>query len=357
MRAAAAARLLLAAALAAVAAAGPASAAARPPAAPVRHAAPGPADAAPAEEWDYVADDGVRHYVTEFGRGDTVVVLHGGWGGEHSGLVDAVRPLAGRFHFVLYDQRGSLRSPAPDGTISLPRLVRDLEGLRRQLGQERLTLFAHSMGTVLAYAYLAEHPGRVRGLVLAAPLLPVDDAFRELGVPAGDTARLGRLRRDLEAAQAARRRATLAAAGLDRPDTAGLTDRERAARWRIGLASRMLARPERWRALTGGQTFYNPRVGDAIDRNSTRAEHERLRARLLPALAAFPGPVTLLLGDADFIDPQGALWRHAAARLPRARLVVLPGAGHSAWIDEPARFRAAAGEALTRATARRQSAW
>src|SRR5688500_11577361 len=28
------------------------------------------------EEWDYVADDGVRHCVTEFGRGDTVVVLH-----------------------------------------------------------------------------------------------------------------------------------------------------------------------------------------------------------------------------------------------------------------------------------------
>src|SRR5215204_6021238 len=144
------------------------------------------AQAAPApvslrgEEWDYVADDGVRHYVIEFGRGDTVVVLHGGWGGEHSGLIDAVRPLSDRFHFVLYDQRGSLRSAAPESTIAVDRLVRDLDGLRRQLRQERIALLAHSMGSALGYAYLAGHPDRVRGLVLFAPVRPTDDAMRFL---------------------------------------------------------------------------------------------------------------------------------------------------------------------------------
>jgi pimeloyl-ACP methyl ester carboxylesterase len=304
------------------------------------------------EEWDYVADDGVRQYVTEFGHGDTVVVLHGGWGGEHSGLLDAVRPLADRFHFVLYDQRGSLRSPAPDSTISLPRLVRDLEGLRRQLGQERLTLFGHSMGTVLGYAYLAQYPDRVQGLLLAAALLPTNDQFRVLGVPASDTARLGRLRRELSAAQEARRTATLAAEGLDHADSARLTDRERAARWRIRLASVMLARAERWRELRGGPSFYSPGVGQAIDRNSTPAERDSLWARFLPALTRFRGPVTVVVGDADFVDPQAALWRYAAARLPRTRLVVLPGAGHLPWIDDPVRFGALVSEALTRATTR-----
>jgi pimeloyl-ACP methyl ester carboxylesterase len=120
--------------------------------------------------------------VIEFGRGDTVVVLHGGWGGEHSGLIDAVRPLSDRFHFVLYDQRGSLRSAAPESTITVDRLVRDLDGLRRQLRQERITLLAHSMGSALSYAYLAKHPDRVRGLVLFAPVRPTDDAMRFLGV-------------------------------------------------------------------------------------------------------------------------------------------------------------------------------
>jgi proline iminopeptidase len=171
-------------------------------------------------------------------------------------------------------------------------------------------------------------------------------------VPPDDTARLAGLRRELGEAQAGRRRATLGAAGLDRPDSAPFTDRERAARWRIGLASRMLARPERWRELRGGPSFYNPRVGQAVERNSTPAERDSLWRRFLPALARFPGPATVVVGDVDFIDPQGALWRYAAARLPRARLVVLPGAGHSAWVDEPARFAAAVAEGLARATAR-----
>jgi pimeloyl-ACP methyl ester carboxylesterase len=65
-----------------------------------------------------------------------------------------------------------------------------------------------------------------------------------------------------------------------------------------------------------------------------------------------PGPATLVPGDADFIDPGAALWRPTAARLPRARLEVLPGAGHSAWVDQPARFATVVGEALARATAR-----
>lgn len=298
-------------------------------------------------EWDYVADDGVRHYVTEFGRGDTVVVLHGGWGGDVSGLIEAVRPMADRFHFVLYDQRGSLRSPAAESTLSVGRFVRDLDGLRRQLGQERLILLAHSMGAVLSYAYLAEHPDRVRRLVLVAPVLPTYD-FARLRIPPSDTGRLSQLRRELNDAQGARRRATLAAAGLDRADSASFSDRERTARWRIGLASRMLARPERWRDLRGGPSFYNPRVDEAIDRNTKAAERDSLWSRFFPSLARFEGPITVIVGDADFIDPQGALWRYAAAQLPTARLDVLPGAGHSAWIDEPSRFQALAANGLRR---------
>lgn len=51
-------------------------------------------------------------YVLEFGSGtDTIVMLHGGWGGEHSGLINAVMDLRDQYHFIFYDQRGSLRSP------------------------------------------------------------------------------------------------------------------------------------------------------------------------------------------------------------------------------------------------------
>lgn len=60
-----------------------------------------------AEDWYLETSDGTDLYVVEFGAaaapGDTVVVLHGGWGAEHSYLRSAVEPLANQYHFVLYD--------------------------------------------------------------------------------------------------------------------------------------------------------------------------------------------------------------------------------------------------------------
>jgi len=142
-----------------------------------------------AEQWYDWTPDHVRLFVYEFGHarapGDTVIVLHGGWGAEHSYLLDAVAPLAGRYRFVLYDQRGSLRSPAPDSVIKLDAMVADLEQLRRDIGVQRLTILAHSMGSVLAYAYLAAHPERVRGLVLMDAVLPAPEPDPQAPFAAG----------------------------------------------------------------------------------------------------------------------------------------------------------------------------
>ena len=305
--------------------------------------APTPLGAATQEEWYYVADDGLRHYVTEFGQGDTIIVLHGGPGAEHSYLLDAVMPLADRFHFVLYDQRGSLRSPAPDSTITLDRLVRDLDGLRRQLRLHRATLLAHSMGTVLSYAYLAQHSEHVRGLVLTGPVLPTTHPYQDLNVPPSDTARLRGMLDEYRTTQDARRTATIAAEHLNRT---GLSDREKTNVWRIAFAAANLCHVERWRDLKGGQVFYNSRVPAAIDRNTTQARRDSLWNGFLPALQRFTGPVSIIAGDCDFLDPQAAWWRYAAPHLPRAHLIVLHDAGHNAWIDQPERFRSAVSRAL-----------
>lgn len=57
-------------------------------------------------------------FVQEYGTGpDTVVVLHGGWGAEHSYLLDAFSGVGNDRHLVFYDQRGSLRSPCPDSLV------------------------------------------------------------------------------------------------------------------------------------------------------------------------------------------------------------------------------------------------
>jgi len=289
-----------------------------------------------AEDWYLQTSDGVDLYVVEFGAaaapGDTVVVLHGGWGAEHSYLRSAVEPLASQYHFVLYDQRGSLRSPAPDSTISLQRFVSDLEELRRELGQERLTIFAHSMGSRLAYAYLGAHPEHVRRLALAGPLVPT-------GAEIGGKPKRRAARKQFVQWAERREKAEVAEEGLDR---ASLSDREKTARWRIRFAAGNIYHVERWRQMNGGRAFYNGDIAELINQNTP----DRLRANQFDTLRASEVPVRVMIGDHDLADFGLASWPAVADTLKNVEMTALENAGHNAWIDRPGAFSDALRRAL-----------
>jgi pimeloyl-ACP methyl ester carboxylesterase len=289
-------------------------------------------------EWYLRTSDGCRIFVQEYGSGrDTVVVLHGGWGAEHSYVVGAFSGLDRQFHFVFYDQRGSLRSPCADSLVSVAKHVDDLDALRAALRLERVTLAAHSMGTILAMEYLTRFPARPRGIVLLGALPP------RTPVTAADSADVNRQSDSVKAffgrsAVAAQ----LHANGFDR-DSSTLTAKERTSAWRIRFAAVNTFHVERWRSVKGGQVFYNPAAAEAAARTMPSAYD------FVPALLRHPCPVTIINGDHDYVD-MGAL-QHAAwtAGAARARLVVLPNAGHMAWVDEPVRFRESLRAALTSA--------
>ena len=317
-----------------------------------------------AEQWYLTTDDGVEHYVVEVGRaeavGDTVVVLHGGPGAEHSYLFDAVLPLADRFHFVLYDQRGSLRSPAPDSTVSYDRMVADLDALRADLGLERLALLGHSNGAALAYAYLAAHPDRVSNLALIGPVFPFWpgatpdlEMLQALGMPVEDPAwveayvpaMVARYDGDRENDE---RRALeeRAEEGLDRP---ARNAREATAQFRIRFAASSLYHIDRWRQMRSGKVFYNAGIGDAlIAGDGGWVAHRARWGRFYPALQAYDGPLTFVVGRQDFVDPGAEMWPDVVGLFDGAELVLLEEAGHDAWTDQPEAFQRAVGRALGR---------
>ncbi len=294
-------------------------------------ASPTPSAADPeAEQWYLWTDDGVRHYVIELGSGAPVVVLHGGWGAEHSYLFDALAPLADRFRFVLYDQRGSLRSPAPPETIRLDRLVADLEELREELELERLNLLTHSMGAQLAYAFARRHPDRVESLVMLGPTVPED-------APVDSVAKTEAWQRFIEFAQANERR-QVEAEGLDRED---LSDRERSARSRISLASGNVLRIEDWRRVRGGQAFFNGEVYPLLLEHTPSEEWQSL----FEGLASVPR-AHVIIGDHDLVDFGVVTWPALADSLPAVELTVIEDAAHYAWLDRPERFTDVLGSAL-----------
>lgn len=274
------------------------------------------------------ADD-PQIYVREVGHGpQTVVMLHGGWGAEHGGLVTAVRGLEDGRRFVLYDQRGSLRSPAPDESITFDRHIEDLELLRRELGVERLTLVGHSMGAILASAYATRYPTRIERLVLISPAYlknPIPESEKPLqhqGYLAAQTF----LGREAVAQE-------LRAFRLERTEPP-LSSQEETAKYRIGMAARMLADVGKWRRLEGGRALFKAHVGALTTRTYPAGGWD-----YVTEFARRAYPVGIIVGDHDFLDMGTPLLSAWARSVPRLELSVLPGAGHLPWIDQPEAFR------------------
>jgi len=305
----------------------------------------------------------VRHYIAEYGTeakpGNTVIVLHGGWGAEHSYLVPAIRPLADTYRFVLYDQRGSLRTPvSPPAKISYTALVEDLEQLRQRLGLEKITLMAHSMGNHLAYGYLRAHPERVAGLILVGAVTPaafgderppfLDDVWPDFAETdaVANAERLKTFERDWQ-----RRFGQIAVAeGLLPEDWTtrhgfesdrelarrySWTDRDRTMAWRITFTAVNTYSGRNWRHMLGGMVYYNEDVAGAVLNDP---EYGKAIKEVWPALKAFRGPVRVIIGTHDYVDLGPTFWPKLVTKLPNARLDTIPNAGHSIWMDEPAAF-------------------
>ncbi|MDQ8755901.1 alpha/beta hydrolase [Sphingosinicella sp. LHD-64] len=275
-------------------------------------------------------------YVTSLGRGPRVVVLHGGFGANLYYMVRAIEPHLGVREFVLYDQRGSLLSPhrAALDTLSVENLVDDLERLRVQLGEERLVLFAHSMGSRLAYEYLRRFPDRVAGLILVGAFPPRGggsfDAINQRGTAMTSRPEVA---------------AVLAAEGVAELTEAS-TDRQRTLNWRIRFAGVNMVHVERWRDMEGGRAFYNGETGGRLG-NSLTGDWD------VPAmLGARRIPISVIQGDQDYVDPSAAGWSALAGEGgPLVRcLNVTPirDGGHAVWLDDPRGFAAAVTRALER---------
>ncbi|MDB5317888.1 MAG: pip [Rhodospirillales bacterium] len=108
-------------------------------------------------------------------RGQPALFLHGG-PGAGAGAVHRRFFDPHHWRVIIFDQRGAGRS-RPLGELrdnTTPDLVSDIEALRRFLGIDEWLLFGGSWGSTLALAYAQAHPERVQGCVLRGVFLGRD---------------------------------------------------------------------------------------------------------------------------------------------------------------------------------------
>ena len=261
-----------------------------------------------------IATNGINLYYELHGNGPLLVLIPGlgydGW--MYSRMIPG---LAEQFQVISIDNRGSGLSDKPAGPYTAQMLAADVIGLLDELGAAKAHIVGHSMGGFIAQALAIDYPERVDRLVLSAtnfggphhiPITP--PAMAVLTDVSGDP--IERLRRGIAISTAP------------------------------GFAESNAEFVESWLQY---------RVAHPIDPAGYQAQLA-IGLGLLSEAASFEhklgrvtAPTLLLFGEHDVVVPPGNA-ELLAAKLPHARVEILPNAGHVFPFETPE----AANRAITR---------
>jgi pimeloyl-ACP methyl ester carboxylesterase len=238
--------------------------------------------------------NGVSVYYEVHGRGPTLLLTHGF--GATSQMWRGQIDLLSRDHtLVLWDMRGHGASAVPDdpSLYSETHTVGDMLALLDLVGSPRAIVGGLSLGGYMSLAFHRLHATRVRGLLI----IDTGPGFRKT-----------------EAREAWNANARERGEAFDRD----------------GLASLKAASAERAVAVHASA------AGLA---HAARGMLTQRDANVLESLPSIAVPTLIIVGADD--TPFLAATDYMAAKIPGARKVVIPHAGHASNIDQPGAFNAA----------------
>ncbi len=255
----------------------------------------------------FVSAGGLRWHVQVLGEGPVLLLLHGTGAATHSWR--ALAPLlARRFTVVAPDLpgHGFTAAPPADG-MSLPGMARLVAALLRTLALQPALIAGHSAGAAVA-AQLA-----IEGLASPSAIMSLNGAL----LPLPD------------------RQSVLF------PAAARLLSSLPVLPW---IVSRQATQPLVDRMLAGTGSRLDPQDARLYARLFAQPRHVAAALRMMARwdlnafdIARLRVPLTLVAGERDGMIPPAAA-REVAALLPGARLVLLPGLGHLAHEEDPARI-------------------
>jgi len=238
-----------------------------------------------------ISRDGVEIYYEVHGGGPALLLTHG-YSSTSAMWEGQIEALSKHHKLVLWDMRGHGQSDYPDNPAAYSEAltVADMAALLDAIGAETAIVGGLSLGGYMSLAFYRAHPDRVRALLIidTGPGFKKDDARETWNKRARETG--DRFEREgLEVLKSAS------------PERSGVSHRDA-----CGLA----------RAARGMLTQRDARV------------IESLPDIKVPSLVVAGADDTPFLAASDYM----------AAKIPGAKKVVIPAAGHAVNIDQPQAF-------------------
>lgn len=258
------------------------------------------------------------------GSGTPILTLHGGPGAGHNYLLP-LAALGDQRPVVFYDQLGcgQADSPQDESIYTIQRSVDEVDAVRKALGLEKVILYGHSWGALLAIEYLCQGRGAgVEKLVLGGAMPSIPQAV----------AGMQRLIDELPDGKGKRLRELEAAGKQDTPEYADITNLFYALHvLRVdpppadaAASFEVLGKSIAYRVMNGPNEFTITGVIKDWDRSKD--------------LGAIKVPTLLTTGEFDEVT----LDCHEALRdgIAGARLEVMAGCSHLNMDEKPAEYAA-----------------
>ena len=254
--------------------------------------------------------NGVTLNVQTAGTGPALVLLHGFTGGA-AGWAAHLPSLAARHSMIAIDMLGHGGSdvPAEPARYGIERAAADVLAVLDQLAIARAAVLGYSMGGRVALLLGAAAPERVTALILESASPGIADPGE----------RAVRRAQDAELADS-----------IERDGVQAFVDR-----WeRLPLFASHARLPAGVRAAVRAQRVAHSARGLA---NSLRGLGQGTQPPLFERLPAVTMPALVIAGALD--ERYAALGREMSRAMPRARLVVVPDAGHTVHLEQPEAFQ------------------